>query len=118
MNLRSTLKVKVKGQGHQGKNRDLGPHLTGLQGMLEVKGHMGQGQRSHGSRSKVTRVRLSLEVKGHGHQVKYAISSLIWQTYSPQVILEVKGHGSRSLSLKVMILAGGLTSTSSCIFKL
>ncbi len=33
--------------------------------MLEVKGH--KGQRSHGSRSKVTRVRLSLEVEDHSH---------------------------------------------------
>ena len=45
--------------------------------MFEVKGHMGQGQRSHGWRSKVTWVKPSL---------------------------------------KVIILAGGLTSTSSCIF--
>ncbi len=45
--------------------------------MLEVEDHMGQGQRSLGSRSKVTLVKVSL---------------------------------------KVIILAGGLTSTSSCIF--
>ncbi len=47
-----------------------------MQVMLEVKSHMGQGPRSHGSRSKVTLVKVSL---------------------------------------KVILLSGGLTSTSSCI---
>ena len=74
---RSTLKVRVKGQGHQSQICDFRSHLIGLQVMFEVKGHMGQGQRSCGSRSKVTWVKPSL---------------------------------------KVMILAGGLISTSSCIF--
>ena len=73
-------KVDLKGQGRQVKKMwicDFISHLTILHVMLEVKGHMGQGQRSHGSGSKVTWVKPSL---------------------------------------KVMILAGGLTSTSSCIF--
>ncbi len=61
--------VKVIGQGHQVDKHVLRPHLTGLQVTLKVKGHMGQGQRSHESRSNVTRVK--------GYQVKIVISCLI-----------------------------------------
>ncbi len=53
------LKADPEGQGHRSKvnvtrakNRDLGPHLTGLQGMLELKGHMGQGHIGQGQRSR------------------------------------------------------------------
>ncbi len=42
--LRSTLRFKVKGQGHQVKKRVLRPHLTGLQVKLQVKDHMGWPQ--------------------------------------------------------------------------
>ena len=77
-------------------------HLTILQVIFEVKDHMGQGQKSHGSwscdfRSHLTALKGMSGVKGQ------------------------RSHGSRSkvafvmLSLKVTILAGGLTSTSSCI---
>ena len=41
-----------------------------LQVILMVKGHIGQGQRSHWSRSMVKRVNVSLNVKGQGQQVK------------------------------------------------
>ncbi len=56
-------KVDPEGQGHRSKvkvtrskKRDLMPHLTGLQVVfkvtwVKVKGQMGQGQRSRGSRS-------------------------------------------------------------------
>ncbi len=49
--------VKVIGQRSRspGKKRDLRPYLTGFQAILKVKAHMGQGQKSHGSRSKVMR---------------------------------------------------------------
>ena len=48
-----TLRVKVIGQGHEVKKRYFMSHSTTLQVFFEVKGHMGQGQRSHWSRSKV-----------------------------------------------------------------
>ncbi len=78
MTRRSTLKLKVigfKSQGQQVKKRDLRSHLITLQVIYEVMGRMAQGQRSHGSRSKVPWARVSINV---------------------------------------IILAGGLTSTSSC----
>ncbi len=47
-------KVAPEGQGQRsrslGQKRDLRPHLTGFQVILEVKGHIGQDQRSRGSR--------------------------------------------------------------------
>ena len=56
---RSCLKVKVKGQDHHVKKRDF--HALCLVYLIcnievkghwmKVKGHMGQGQRSHGSKS-------------------------------------------------------------------
>ncbi len=71
--------VKVKGRPWRSRSSvqkcGFRSHLTILQVLVEVKGHMGQGQRSHGSRSKVKWVKLSL---------------------------------------KVIIWAGGLTSTSGC----
>ena len=45
MTPRSTLKVKVIGEGHQVKKRDLRPYLTDVIAG-NVSGHMGQGQRS------------------------------------------------------------------------
>ena len=65
-------KVDLKGQGHEVKKLYFRSRLTGLHVMFEVKG---QGLRSHGSGSKVTRV---------------------------------------EISIKVIMLTGGLTSTSSC----
>ena len=53
MTQRSTLMVRVKGQGHQVKKQYFRSHLTVLQVIFEVKGHMGQGQRSRGSSLKV-----------------------------------------------------------------
>ena len=61
---------KVKGQGHQVKKHYFRSHSTTLQAIYEVKGHMGHGQRSHGSRSKVA-------LEGQGHQVKNVISGPI-----------------------------------------
>ncbi len=69
-----TPKVNVKRS--PGQKCDFKSHLTVLELMFMVKGHMGQGQRSHGSMSKVAWIK-------------------------PR--------------LKVLILAGGLTSTSSCL---
>ena len=64
-------KVGLTGQGHRSKVKVtrsnklyLRPRLTVLHVILEVKGHMGQGQRSHGSGSKVSWVK----VKGHTGQ--------------------------------------------------
>ena len=51
---------------------------------------MGQGQRPHGSKSKVMKVKVSIKVEGQDHHVKNILSHTI--------------------------LAGGLMSTSSCIF--
>ena len=45
--------VEPEGQGHQVKKCDIRHHLTGLRVILEVRGHMGQGQRSLESRSLV-----------------------------------------------------------------
>ena len=80
----STMKVKVKGQDHQVKNRAFRSHcsLTGNEikvkvTLVKVRGHLGQGQRSLGLRSKATLVKVRQMLK---------------------------------------ILAGGFTSTSSCIF--
>ena len=81
MTFRPTPMVKVKGHGPQVKKRDLRHHLTGLQVSLKVKGHIGEGQRSHGSRLKVTRVKVRLKVKVQGHQVNNIISRLICQAY-------------------------------------
>ncbi len=55
MTQRSTLKVKVIGQRSRSPSQKawFEAHLTGLQIMWEVKGHMGQWW--HGSRSKVIR---------------------------------------------------------------
>ncbi len=79
MTPRLTLKVRVMGQRSKspGKKNDFKLDLTILQVVLGVNGHMGQGQRSYWSRSKVTWVKVSL---------------------------------------KVIILAGGLMPTASCIF--
>ena len=62
--------VKVIGQRSRspGQKRDLGPHLTGFQAILKVKGHMGQGQKSHWSMSKVMGVKVSLKVRITGKQ--------------------------------------------------
>ncbi len=72
-------KVDLEGQGHRSKvkvmrlkKRYFRSHWTTLQAIFEVKDHKGQGQRSHGSRSKV-----DLEGQGQGHQVKNVISGLI-----------------------------------------
>ena len=48
------MKVKVKGQGHHIIKRDFeGLSMVYLNCGLEFKVHRGQGQRSHGSRTKV-----------------------------------------------------------------
>ncbi len=60
-------------QGHRSKFRS---HLTSLQVNFEVKGNMGQGQRSHGSR-----LTLKVKVNCQGHQIKDLISGLIWPSY-------------------------------------
>ena len=51
---KSCVKVKVKGQGHNViKNKFQGLCMVSLTYDLEVKGHKGQGQRTHRSRSDV-----------------------------------------------------------------
>ncbi len=64
----------LEGQGHRSKvkitrskNCYFRYHLSALQVFFEVKGHMGQGQRPHGSKSNV-----KLEGRGQrqGHRVK------------------------------------------------
>ena len=81
-------------------------HSSTLQVFFEVRGHMGQGQRSRGSRSKVKKWfqvsfdRLTGYVQGHGSG-----SKVMW--------VKVKGQVVKP-SLKVMILAVGLMSTPSC----
>ena len=69
---RSTL--KVKGQGYEVKKCYFRSHSTTVQVTFEVKGHMGQGQRSHGSGQRST---LKVKVKGQGLQVKNVVSDLI-----------------------------------------
>ena len=90
--------------------------------IFEVKGHRGQGQRSHWSGSKA-----NLEGKGQRSRSPGQKCDLRSHLTVLQVMFKVKGQGQRSrgsrskvkwvkLGLKVMIMAGGLTSTSSCIF--
>ncbi len=81
---------------------------------------MGQGQMSHGSRSKV-------DLEGQRSRSPSHFGSHFSGLH---VVFEVKGHmgqGQRSHgsgskvtwvkpSIKIAILAGGLMSTSSCIF--
>ena len=69
--------VDLECQGHRSKvkvtrskKHGFRSHSTTLQVIFEVKGHMSQGQRSHGSRSKV-------DLEGQGHQVKNVISGPI-----------------------------------------
>ena len=91
MKFRHSLDVgdpKVKGQGHQVKKCDMKPHLTGFQAILKVKGHMGQGQKSHWS--KVTRVKVSLKVKVTGK--KKVIFRFIWQAGN---VGDQRSHESR-----------------------
>ncbi len=63
MTLRSNLKVKVMGQGHQVKNVISGLNSYLYRPMDRGQSHMGQGQRSPGSRSKVTWVKVSQALK-------------------------------------------------------
>ncbi len=49
--------VKHKGQGHQVKKSHFESYLTILQEIFEVKGHMGQGQKST-LKIKVTRSKM------------------------------------------------------------
>ncbi len=93
-------KVDPEGQGQRsrsvGQKRDLRPYLICLQVLLEVKDHLGQGQRSHWSRSKVTWIKMNLKVKA----IRSKCNSMSHLT-GLQVILEVKGQrtcGSRSAS--------------------
>ncbi len=128
MSPKSTLRVGVKGQGHQVKKK----HFSGLiwptyrlslrsrVNWIKIKDHVGLGQRS------------TLKAKVKGHQVK-----MLFQVSFDCLTGNVRGrgsygsgswrqrsHGSRSKvtwvkpSLKDMVLAGGLTSTSSCFFLL
>ncbi len=66
--------LEGQGQGHEVQKRYFRSHSTTLQVLFEVNGHIGQGQRSHGSRSKVDLVG---QVKCQGHQVKNVILGLI-----------------------------------------
>ena len=81
-------KVDLDGQGHRSKvkvtrvkKRNLEPQLTGLQVILKVRGHMGQGQRSHGYDPKV-----DLDVQGHRPKVKVTRSKLDRLTYTQRII--------------------------------
>ncbi len=127
----NSSKVDVEGQGHRSKVKVtrskkgyFRSNLPVLQVIFEVKGHMGQCQKSYGSRSKVDLEGLSQRSRSPSQKCNFRshLTDL-------QVMFGVKGHpgqgqrshGSRSKvtlvmpSLKVTILAGGLTSTSSCI---
>ena len=123
MTPRSTLRVRVIGQRSRSQGQKMSFQVIFDRLALNV-----WGQGSHKSRSKVTWVKSKVDlygqVKCQGHQVKNSHLTIL------QVMFEVKGHtgqGQRSHgwranvtwvkpSLKVIILAGGLTSTSSCIF--
>ncbi len=74
MTPRVTLRVKVNGQGHQVKNVIFRSHLTILQEIIEVKGHMGQGQQFKVTRSEmwfqVSFDRLTGAIQGHGSKSK------------------------------------------------
>ncbi len=65
-------KVDLKGQGHRSKvkvTRLFQVSFDHLTGKLKVKGHMGQGQRSHVSRSKV-------KLGGQGQRSRSSKSSI------------------------------------------
>ncbi len=76
------FRVKVIGQRSRsrGRKKRFRSHST----IFEVKGHMGQGQRSHGSRSKVN-------LEGQGHQVK-----MWFQVSIDRLTGNIQGHGSGS----------------------
>ncbi len=96
--------------------------LSGLQVICRVNGDMGQGQRSRGSRSKVDLEGQGQRSTGQKCDFKSNLCILMVMFEVKVTWVRVKGHmsqGQRSPvkpSQKVMILAGGLTSTSSCIF--
>ncbi len=77
-----------------------------LPGNIEGQGHMGPGQRSHGSRSKVTRVKVKGhegqgQLKGQGHQVKnvsFDRLTCIVRGQLGQLGQGKRTHGSRSAS--------------------
>ena len=90
--------VDLKGQGHRSKvkvsrskKHDFRSHSTTLQALFEVKGHMGQGQRSHGSRSKV-------DLEGQGQRSRSPGQKCDFRSHLTvlQVMFKVKGHGSGS----------------------
>ncbi len=117
--------VDLEGQGHRsrspGQKNYFGSHPATLQAIFEVKSHMGQGQRSHGSRSKVFLKDQGQRSPGQKCDIRSHLTVL-------QITFKVMGQRQRSCGsrskvklvkprLKVMILAGGLTPTSSCIFE-
>ncbi len=93
--------VDLEGQGHRSKvkitrskKHDLRSHSTTLQALFEVKGHMGQGQRSHGSRSKVDLESQGQRSRSPGQKCDFTSHLTVLQ-----VMFRVKGHmgqGQRS----------------------
>ena len=90
--------VDLEGQGHRSKvkvtrskKHDFRSHLPTLQAIFEVKGHMGQGQRLHGSRSKV-------DLEGQGQRSSSPDQKCDFRSHLTvlQVMFKVKGHGSGS----------------------
>ncbi len=81
--------LEVIGQGHQVKKLYFRCHLTILQVFFEVKGHMGQGQISHGSRSKV-------DLEGQRQRSRSAGQKCEFRSHLTvlQVMFKAKGHGS------------------------
>ena len=74
---------RSKGQGHKVKKRHFRSHL-----IFEVKGHMGQGQKSRWSRSKVDLESQGQRSRSPGH-FRSHLTVL-------QVMFKIKGHRSGS----------------------
>ena len=119
-------KVDLEGQGRRSKvkvtrskKRSFRSHLTTLKVIFEAKGHMGQGQRSHGSSSKVNLEGTGQRSRSPGLKCDFRSHLTVLQVMYKVMGLGQRSRGSRSkvkwvkLGLQVMILAGGLTSTSS-----
>ena len=100
--------VDLEGQGHRSKvkvtrskEHDVRSHSTTLQAIFFVKGHMGQGQKSHGSRSMVN-------LEGQGQRSRSPGQKCDFRSHLTvlQIMFKVMGHGSGSkvTSVKVKLV--------------
>ncbi len=82
---------RSKGQGHKVKKRLFRSHSTVLHLIFEVKGHMGQGQKSRWSSSKA-------DFEGQGQRSRSPGQKCGFRSHLTvlQVMFKIKGHRSGS----------------------